>query len=202
MAKRTIPKSGWVVVGHIDHRAQVMPCAKCHRHVRYGVVLRHPDEQATVEAGSRCSVWMSGGTPERAAPHDAPAVPAATVSAEAAIEAIEAADAYGAELEHAEPATWNYAGSQWVRWLDYRRKGVPLAEMRRRFGLVPGASRQTHAPHEISLRRLAQIADYLVEQHRTPIEVLPGNPQPPAEHLLLHLPRAERQRLLAQQARA
>lgn len=200
MAKRTIPKSGWVVVGHIDHRAPVIPCAKCNRHVRYGVVMRHPDVQGTIEAGARCAVWLSGGTPERLAAHDAPAVPAATVSAEAAIEAIEAADAYGAELgENADPATWNYAGSQWVRWLDDRRKGVPLPEMRRRAGLVPGASRQTHAPYAISLRRMGQIADYLVAHHATPLQAWPGLPAPPAEMLLMHLPRAERHAALAAQ---
>ena len=198
MTQRTIPKSGWVVVGHIDHRAQVMPCAKCNRHVRYGVVLQHPDVAGTVEAGSRCSVWMSGGTPAPGTPHDAPAATAVD-PVEAAIEAREADDEYGAELgKIAELAVWRYAsGHEWVHWLDARREGLPMAVLRHRAGLVPGA------PREISLRRLAQIADFLVAHHATPIQPTPGLLKPPpAEVLLLHLPRAKRRAALAAQARA
>lgn len=191
MAKRTIPKSGWVVVGHIDHRAPVIPCARCNRHVRYGVVMKHPDVQGTIEAGARCAVWLSGGTPERLAPHDAPAAPPVD-AAEAAIEAWEAEDEHGAELCNASSAVAYYVGNQWIHWLNDRRAGVPLREMRRRAKL---------APDEISLRRMAQLADHLVAYHAQPLQVWPGLPAPPAEMMLMHLPRAERRAALAAQAR-
>jgi len=57
-----LPPTGWTVTGHRDHGAITQPCARCRRLIRHAVIMRHPAHPATIEAGARCAVWLSGAS--------------------------------------------------------------------------------------------------------------------------------------------